>query len=294
MQGRQKHILVVGLGLIGGSLALALQGFEDYLVVGGVRSQATYDKAVARGVAQRVTFDAPGELPEADVVILAQDPQGIMDFLRENRDRFRPGSLVLDVCGVKSAIAQAARCLPPSVDFIGCHPMAGKEVSGIDNAEATLFRNTHCIITPGENATQEHLELLERMAAHCRFRDVVRTTPARHDQMIAYTSQLMHVIALSVCDNEELFSCMGFEGGSFRDCTRVAALDVAMWTQLFSLNAPALCQVVEQLEQRLEQYRQAIASGDRERLASMLAHSAGRKKQRNFEQARGDDVHVAF
>ena len=294
MGARQKQILIVGLGLIGGSLALALQGFEDYLVVGGVRSRSTYDKAVARGVAQRLTFDAPAELPESDVVILCQDPQGIMDFLRDNRDRFRPGSLVLDVCGVKTAIMEAARCLPSAVDFIGCHPMAGKEVSGIDNAEGTLFRNTHFIITPGEDSTREHLDLLRRMAAHCRFRDVVPTTPRRHDEMIAYTSQLMHVIALSVCDNDELFSCMGFEGGSFRDCTRVAALDVPLWTQLFTLNAPALCGMVEQLEQRLRVYRRAIASGDREAVSALLAHAAGRKKQRNFDQARGDDVHVAF
>lgn len=291
---RQKQILIVGLGLIGGSLALALQGFEDYLVVGAVRSQVTYDKAQARAVAQRLSFDPAGELPQSDVVILAQDPQGIMDFLWDNRDRFRPGSLVLDVCGVKTAIQQAARCLPPTVDFIGCHPMAGKEVSGIDNAEATLFRNTHFIITPGQDSTPEHLALLERMAAHCQFRDVVRTTYQRHDEMIAYTSQLMHVIALSVCDNEELFSCMGFEGGSFRDCTRVAALDVPLWTQLFTLNAPALCRVVDQLEQRLRAYRLAIQAGDREGLAAMLERASERKKQRNFEQARGDDVRAPF
>ena len=294
MEGRQKQILIVGLGLIGGSLALALQGFEDYQVVGAVRSQATYDKALARGVAQRLTFDPAAELPGSDVVILAQDSQGIMDFLRDHRDRFRPGSLVLDVCGIKTAIMEAARCLPETVDFIGCHPMAGKEVSGIDNAEGTLFRNTHFIITPGEDSTQEHLDLLGRMAVHCRFRDVVSTTPQRHDEMIAYTSQLMHVIALSVCDNDELFSCMGFEGGSFRDCTRVAALDVPLWTQLFTLNADALCGMVEQLEERLRTYRQAIASGDREAVAALLAHAAGRKKQRNFEQARGDDVHATF
>ena len=294
MQARQKQILIVGLGLIGGSLALALRGFEDYLVVGGVRSQATYDKAVELGVAQRQTFDPVAELPKADVVILCQDPQGIMDFLRENRDEFRPGSLVMDVCGIKTAIMEAAKCLPETVDFIGCHPMAGKEVSGIENAEATLFRNTHFIITPGEHSTPEHLDLLRRIADHCQFRDVVPTTPQRHDEMIAYTSQLMHVIALSVCDSEELFSCMGFEGGSFRDCTRVAALDVPLWTQLFSLNAPALSHVVERLEERLRAYRLAIQAGDRAGLSAMLEYAAGRKKQRNFEQARGDDVHVAF
>ena len=172
--------------------------------------------------------------------------------------------------------------------------MAGKEVSGIGNAEGTLFRNTHFIVTPGPRATQGHLELLRRMADWCRFGDVIVTTPERHDEMIAYTSQLMHVIAVSVCADEELFSCKGFEGGSFRDCTRVAALYPAMWTQLFTLNAPALCRVVGALEERLGQYRRAIQSGDREGLSAMLAQASGRKKQIDLERARGDDVRPSF
>ncbi len=290
----QKRILVVGLGLIGGSLAMALQGFEDFEVVGAVRSQSTYDKAAAKRAADRLTFDPAAELPGSDVVILCQDPAGIIAFLQEHRDRFKPGCLVWDVCGVKTAVMEAAKCLPEGVDFIGCHPMAGKEVSGIDNAEGGLFRNTHFIVTPGPRATKEHLDLLRRMAEHCRFGDVIVTTPERHDQMIAYTSQMMHVIAVSVCADEGLFSCKGFEGGSFRDCTRVAALDPAMWTQLFTLNAPALCRVVEDLEGRLRQYRQAIESGDREQLHSMLAHASDRKKHIDLERARGDDVRPSF
>ncbi len=290
----RKRILVVGLGLIGASLSMALQGFEDYEVVGAVRSRSTYDKAVAKRAADRVTFDHAAELPGADVVILCQDPAGIIGFLRDNRERFKPGCLVCDVCGVKTAVMRAAECLPDSVDFIGCHPMAGKEVSGIDNAEGTLFRNTHFIVTPGPRATPEHLDLLHRMADWCQFGDVIETTPERHDEMIAYTSQMMHVIAVSVCDNEELFSCMGFEGGSFRDCTRVAALDPAMWTQLFTLNAPALSKMVSELEARIHQYRTAIESNDRETLRTMLAHASDRKKQINLERARGDDVHPKF
>ena len=290
-----KKILVVGLGLIGGSLAMALQGFEDYEVVGAARSQSTYDKAVAKHAANRVTFDPAAELPGADVVILCQDPAGIIGFLRDNRDRFKPSCLVLDVCGVKTAVMDAAaKYLPDGVDFIGCHPMAGKEVSGIDNAEGTLFRNTHFIVTPGPRATAEHLDLLHRMAEYCQFGDVIETTPERHDEMIAYTSQMMHVIAVSVCDNEELFSCVGFEGGSFRDCTRVAALDPAMWTQLFTLNAPALSKIVSELEERIHQYRVAIENNDRETLCAMLASASSRKKQINLERARGDDVRPGF
>ena len=290
----QKRILVVGLGLIGGSLAMALQGFEDFEVVGAVRSQTTFDKAEVIGAADRLTFDPAGELPGADVVILCQDPAGIVGFLQEHKDRFKPGCLVLDVCGVKTAVMEAAGCLPESVDFIGCHPMGGKEVSGIDNAEGTLFRNTHFIVTPGPRATQEHLALLRRMADHCRFGDVIETTCQRHDEMIAYTSQLMHVIAVSVCDDDELFSCKGFEGGSFRDCTRVAALDPAMWTQLFTLNAPALAKVVAGVEDRLRRYRTAIENGDRETLYAMLSTASARKKQIDLERARGDDVRPAF
>lgn len=289
-----KKILVVGLGLIGGSLALALQGFEGCEVVGAVRSRTTYDKAAARHAADRLTFDPASELPGADVVVLCQDPAGIISFLREHRDRFKPGCLVLDVCGVKTAIMEAAACLPDGVDFIGCHPMAGKEVSGIDNAEGTLFRNTHFIVTPGPRATAEHLELLRRMAEHCRFGDVIVTTPERHDEMIAYTSQLMHIIAVSVCDDDALFSCVGFEGGSFRDCTRVAALDPAMWTQLFTLNAPALARVAGALEERIRRYRIAIERNDRDTLRAMLTCASDRKKRIDLERARGDDVRPAF
>lgn len=290
----EKKILVVGLGLIGGSLAMALRGFEDFEIVGTDVSPAVREKAAAMGAGDRVTSDPEGELPGADVVVLCQDPAGIIGFLKEHRERFKPGALVIDVCGVKTAVMAAAQCLPDGVDFIGCHPMAGKEVSGIGNAEAGLFRNTHFIVTPGPSATAEHLELLHRMAGWCKFGDVIETTPERHDTMIAYTSQLMHVIALSVCDNDELFACKGFEGGSFRDCTRVAALDPAMWVQLFSLNAPALTGVVRALEDRLRQYRQAMEVGDTETLRAMLAHASDRKKQINLERARGDDVHPKF
>ena len=289
-----KKILIVGLGLIGGSLAMALRGFEDFEVVGAVRSQATYDKAEAMDAADRLTFDPAGELPGADVVVLCQDPAGIIAFLEEHRDRFKPGCLVWDVCGVKTAVMEAAKCLPAGVDFIGCHPMAGKEMSGIANAEGTLFRNTHFIVTPGPNATSGHLDLLRRMTDWCKFGDVIVTTPARHDEMIAYTSQLMHVIAVSVCADEGLFSCKGFEGGSFRDCTRVAALDPAMWTQLFTLNAPALAKVVAGVEDRLRRYRTAIENGDRETLYAMLSTASTRKKQIDLERARGDDVRPAF
>lgn len=278
-----KTIAVVGLGLIGGSLAAALRGFEDYRVVGVVRRQATADYALEHEVVDEVSLTPEGVLSRAEVTFLCMNPRQIVAYLREHRGDFKAGSLVCDVCGIKSAVMEAAECLSPDVDFIGCHPMAGKETSGIENADAALFRRAHFIITPRKNSTPEHIDLMERLSVHIGFRDVVNTTPEEHDAIIAYTSQVMHIMAVAVCDDPDLFACKGFEGGSFRDCTRVAALDVPLWTQLFSMNAPALIKVIQNLEDNLRSYRQVLESADTPALSAKLAVSAARKRQMDLE-----------
>ncbi|MGE4354233.1 MAG: prephenate dehydrogenase [Oscillospiraceae bacterium] len=279
----KKQIVVIGLGLIGASLAMALRGFEDYTVVGVDVDAETLKYAQEHGVADSIMADGKSAIATADVVFLCLHPQAIVDFLLKHREDFCPGALITDVCGIKTAIMEAASVLPPSVDFIGCHPMAGKETSGIFNAEASLFDHAHFIITPRPESMPEHIALMARMAAYMGFRDVVNTTPQHHDAIIAYTSQVMHVLAVAVCDDPDLFDCRGFEGGSFRDCTRVAALDVPLWTELFSMNAPALCTIIARLEDNLRLYREAIASGDRKALSKKLIHSSERKRRMNLE-----------
>ena len=275
----KKTLAIIGLGLIGGSLAIALKGFEDYEVVGVDVSQPTLRYAAEHGVGDRVTESAADVIPQADVVALALHPQGILDFLTEHRERFKPGALVWDVCGVKTAILEGAQGLPDTVDFIGCHPMAGTEFSGVEHAFGEMFQNSHFLMVPRESSKPEHMALLERLAAYIGCKDVCRTTPEAHDALIAYTSQVMHIIAVAVCDDPDLFACRGFEGSSFRGCTRVAALDVGLWTQLFSLNRPALLTVLDRLLDNLQSYRDALASGDRQALADKLARSAARKRQ---------------
>ena len=275
----KKTLAIIGLGLIGGSLAIALKGFENYEIVGVDVSQPTLRYAAEHGVGDRVTERAEEVLPQADVVALALHPQGILDFLAANRDRFKPGALVWDVCGVKTAILEGAQGLPDTVDFIGCHPMAGTEFSGVEHAFGEMFQNSHFLMVPRTGSKPEHMALLERLAAYIGCKDVCRTTPEAHDALIAYTSQVMHIIAVAVCDDPDLFSCRGFEGSSFRGCTRVAALDVGLWTQLFSLNRPALLTVLDRLLDNLQSYRDALAFGDRQALADKLARSAARKRQ---------------
>ena len=277
-----RKFVIVGLGLIGGSMAMALKGFRDFEIIGVARRQATADYANSHGVGDRAVAELGDLLSQADVTMLCMDPDGIVSFLREHKDQFKPGSLVTDVGGVKSAIMAGARVLPEGVDFIGCHPMAGTEFSGVEHAFGTMFQGSHLILTPGEHSTEAHVALMEELASYIGCRDVTKTSPQRHDQIVAYTSQMMHVIALSVCDDDELFACRGYEGSSFRGCTRVAALDAPLWTQLFSLNSPALLDCVDRLIGNLQSYRDIIASGDRKELLDKLTVASDRKKQVNL------------
>jgi prephenate dehydrogenase len=283
-----KHIVIVGLGLIGGSMAKALRGFDDCDIIGVDVSQPTLRYALEHNIIDRAEEDPAAALAVGDLVFLCLHPQGIVDFMAEHRDHFRPGAMVTDVCGVKGAILEGAKVLPPTVSFVGGHPMAGTEFSGIQHALVNMFHNAHYILTPNEQSSPEHLALMERVAKYVGCADVVQTTPEQHDAIIAYTSQMMHIIAVSVCDDPSLFQYQGFEGDSFRSCTRVAALDVSLWTQLFSMNSAALGAALEQLEENLRSYRQAIQSGDREALSQKLAFSSARKRQMNqLERASG-------
>ncbi len=284
------NVTVIGLGLIGGSLAMALQGCPGIRITGVVRSEHTAQLAEERGVCDAVTRDPLAALVDSDLVWLCMPPVAVLDFIKDHREDFRPGTLVTDVCGVKTAIMETAEVLPETVDFIGCHPMAGKETSKLENADAALFQNAHFILTPGPDSTQEHIDLLEGLARYMGFRDTVLTTPEEHDAMIAYTSQVMHIMAAAVCDDPDLFLCSGFEGGSFRDCTRVAAMDVPLWTELFSLNAPALTETISRLEDNLRSYRQVLEAGDTRKLAEKLTWSSDRKRRINLEHQRGDDA----
>lgn len=276
-----KQIAVVGLGLIGGSMAWALRGFEDYEIVGVVRRAETAQYALEHGICDRVVLDGDEVLPEADVTFLCMNPTGILDYMKAKKDLFHPGALVTDVCGIKTAIMEGAKVLPDSVDFIGCHPMAGRESSGIEHCEKEMFHGAHFLLTPRETSTPEHVALMERIGSYIGCRDVVKTTPENHDNIIAYTSQIMHIMAVSICDDPLLFKCGGFEGNSFRDVTRVAALDVELWTELFHLNAPALCRIIDRLETTLRQYRQAIEFEDTERLQERLIYDSDRKRRMN-------------
>ena len=276
-----RHIVIIGLGLIGGSMARALRGFEDFDLIGVDVSQPTLRYAIENDIVDVAEADPVKALADGDLVFLCLHPQGILDFMAEHRAHFKPGAMVTDVCGIKGAILEGAKVLPDNVSFVGGHPMAGTEFSGIQNSLKNMFQGAHYILTPNEQSQPDHLALMERIANYVGCEDVVMTTAKEHDAAISYTSQMMHIIAVSVCDDESLFHCQGFEGDSFRSCTRVAALDVPLWTQLFSLNASALGDSLHKLENNIREYRKAIQTGDTATLVRKLTFSAARKRRMN-------------
>ena len=287
-----RHVVIVGLGLIGGSMARALRGFEDFDIIGVDVSQPTLRYALEQNIIDRAEEDSVRALAQGDLVFLCLHPRGIVEFMAEHRDHFKAGAMVTDVCGVKGAVLEGAKVLPPTVSFVGGHPMAGRETSGIQCSLVNMFQNAHYILTPNEQSSPEHVALMERVARHVGCADVVKTTPEQHDAIIAYTSQMMHIIAVSVCDDEGLFDCQGFEGSSFRGCTRVADLDVDLWTQLFSMNRPALSAALDKLAANLDAYRETLRSGDVEQLREKLAYSAARKHQLNLGARPADPYYV--
>ena len=274
-------IMFVGLGLIGGSMALALEGYPELERYAVDCDEWTRFEALGRG-AVRAAWPSVQEAPlgEMDVIVLCLHPEAAADFVREHARRLRPGALLTDVCGVKRPIVEAVVSLGERLfAYLGGHPMAGRERGSFASATGDLFRGSHYILTPDSSVPAECVSLMRQLVTFMGCADVVLSTPDAHDERIAYTSQLMHVMALALCDQHLLFDSYGFEGGSFRGATRVAALDPKLWCELFWANRDVLASLVAELRERLGDYEALLTGGDRQALFDRLAASSDRKKE---------------
>lgn len=274
-------IMFVGLGLIGGSMALALNGYPDAELYAVDSDEHTRFEALNRGAVLSAWPNARNApLESMDVIVLCLHPNAAAQFVREHAHRLKRGSLLTDVCGVKRPLCEAVAAIAErAFIYLGGHPMAGCERGGFDNASADLFRGCHYILTPDDSVPETTIRLMEQLLLYIGCADVVRSTPEAHDERIAYTSQLMHVIALALCDQHLLFDSYGFEGGSFRGATRVAALDPKLWCELFWANRETLAALTEELMDQLAEYRDLLRGEDRQALLARLTTSSDRKKE---------------
>ncbi len=262
-----SKIAIVGLGLIGGSLARAIKENTAHTVIGLDISEEVRTFAHSVGAIDKI--GCPADLGEADITFLCLYPSAVVDFVLTNRGYFKQISIVTDTAGVKSCICNRLDAEPLPFTFIGGHPMAGREVGGFENSMPDLFHGASYIFTP-KAGCEAQLNVLENLARQLHFGKTVITTPQEHDQMIAFTSQIAHVLACAYVLSPRAKSHDGFSAGSFRDVSRVAKINETLWTELFLENRDALLQEIDTLCENLGTMRGYLAAGDEAALKAML------------------------
>ncbi len=272
------NITIVGLGIIGGSLAKALKGYPDTTVYGINHRQSIIDMAVADRVIANNGETDEEILEKSDMVVLCLYPSLCVDFVRKHIDHFKKGALLTDVCGIKEQFVKDINSLiRPDMEYVGAHPMAGREVYGYVNSLPDLFKNCNFLITPTPDNTEWAIGEIEKMAKYIGAKKIVRISPHDHDEMIAYTSQLMHVIAVALCDNKHIEIASSFAAGSLRDCTRVAVINEVLWSELFIENKEALCVLIDELKGSLDRIENAIKNEDYDTLKAIMKHATEAK-----------------
>lgn len=273
-----KHILIVGMGLLGGSYAKALTK-KGFYVSAITRSKSSIDYALSEGMIQRGTTEIdPDIIADADLVIFALYPHIFIEWIRENQHLFKSGAVITDVTGVKGCIVPVIQdMLRPDVEFIAAHPMAGKEVSGVQNSDDAIFKGANYVVTPSEKNTPEGIALCEELGHTLGFARVSVLSPSQHDEIIAFVSQLTHCIAISLMTCQKTDHLEDYTGDSFRDLTRIARLNDEMWSELFLLNRDALLHQMGLFEKELDRLRGMLESGDREGLREMMRYSTSRR-----------------
>lgn len=264
------NIAVVGLGLIGGSFCKAIKKRTFHKVFGLDSNEETLNAALACGaIDEAITAERLGE---ANLTIICLYPEAIAEFVKSNADCFKKGSIVVDSCGIKEYIVEKCESVLESrgVIFVGAHPMAGREFSGFEYSLDDLFEGASFIITPTDKTPPLAIDLLQTLAGGLGFGKAVVCTPEKHDEVIAYTSQLAHVVSNAYVKSPTMLDFNGFSAGSFLDLTRVAKLNEDMWSSLFLGNKKALLKEIDCIIESLSDCRSAIADDDRERLKSLL------------------------
>ncbi len=285
------NIVIVGLGLIGGSMAKALHKSGRHHISGLDIDSNTMSLALDEGAIAHRATDL--DFRSADVIIISLHPKKTIRFVQENWEKFNKNAVVMDTCGVKSRIYKALSDLfkEDGPQFIGGHPMAGREQFGYPSASSDLFYGATLLLTGIRKDQSDAWSKLQILSDDMGFRELVETTPEEHDRIIAYTSQLAHVVSSAYIKSPTVRKEMGFSAGSFRDMTRVAKLDENMWTELFLMNHKALVAEIDELVLHLNDLRSALVSEDEIRLRKLLKEGRELKEWSNRHSQASGSAH---
>lgn len=272
------NVLIVGLGVIGGGYASALTDL-GYKVNCITLDPDDIEYAYERGMISYGTCAVEEELVRsADLIVFALYPTVFVDWVEKYRHLFTPGTLITDVSGVKSSIVYKIQSmLPDGVEFISAHPMAGRERSGVEFSDPRVFRGANYIVTPTEKNTSEAVELCCELGRLLGFVRIVTLTPEKHDEMIAFLSQLTHCIAISLMNCNDTEGLEKYTGDSFRDLTRIAKINDKMWSELFLMNKDALLHEMDAFIEEFKSFRELLEHEECDAMREKMRASTQRR-----------------
>lgn len=276
---KNTKFLIVGLGLLGGSYARGLTE-KGYYVEAITKKQEDCDFALEHEIVKKCTTEVDESMiKNADVIVFALYPDTFVSWIEQHGEKIKPGTLITDVTGVKECIVDKIQnMLPPLVEFISAHPMAGREVYGVKNSDERIFYGANYLVVPTKRNTEEGIEACKRIGEILGFGRISEITPEGHDEMIGFVSQLTHFIAVSLMNCYEHERLERYTADSFRDLTRIANINETMWSELFLLNKKALLEQIELFESKFTELHEYLKNDDVEGMKEMMRISTQRRK----------------
>ena len=273
-----KKILIVGLGLLGGSYARILKRF-GFHISAITKEQSSIDYALREGIIDEGSAELDEKMiGEADIVIFALYPHIFVEWIEKNQHLFKSGALITDVTGVKCSIVyKVQKMLRSDVEFIAAHPMAGREVSGVENSSDKMFAGANYIVTPTDKNTPDAINTCMELGRLLGFSNVTTLSPEEHDEMIGFLSQLTHCIAITLMTCNDKENMEKFTGDSFRDLTRIARINDLMWSELFVENKSALLEQMNLFMKKFNELKSMLETEDIDGMRKMMRHSTERR-----------------
>ena len=276
---KNKKILIVGLGLIGGSYAEGLTDAGYY--VGAIDNKtSSIEYGLTKGIIKNgQTIVTKEYVSQFDIIVFALYPHLVIEWIKQYQSFIKTGSIITDVTGVKKwLVEEIDKVLDKRLEFIGAHPMAGKEVYGVENSNKEIFKGANYIITPTINSSEYAIAIARKIGEELGFKNIVELTIEKHDEMIGFLSQLTHCIAISLMVTKESSHLVEYTGDSFRDLTRIAKINENMWTELFLLNKEELLKQMELFSIQFDKLKEALKNENTEELKRMMIESTKRRK----------------